>query len=95
MQYHPVYFTYIVQCVDGTYYTGKTVNLIQRVRQHNGNISGGARYTRIRRPVSLAYFEEHQTHTIAARREIAIKRLSHKEKEHLCQVKSESLGDII
>jgi len=87
MSYHPVYFTYIVQCADGTYYTGKTWNLVKRVRQHNGELSGGARYTKIRRPVILTYFEEHPTHILAARRELIIKKLSHKEKEHLCHNK--------
>lgn len=84
MATHSVYFTYIVLCADGTYYTGKTWNLVKRIRQHNGELSGGARYTKIRRPVELKYFEEHISHALAARREYEIKKLSHNEKELLC-----------
>ena len=80
---HSVYFTYIVRCADGTYYTGKTWNLTQRLRQHNGELRGGALYTKIRRPVTLHYFEKHISHKIAAQRECEIKKLSHKEKEKL------------
>lgn len=87
MKYHPVYFTYIVQCADGTYYTGKTWNLEHRLKQHNGELSGGALYTKIRRPVILQYFEEHLSHKIAAQREGEIKKLSHKEKGELCLTK--------
>ena len=84
MQYHSVYLTYIVKCADGTYYTGKTWDLARRLRQHNGELHGGARYTKIRRPVTLQYFEEHISHIIAAQREYEIKKLSHEEKEGLC-----------
>lgn len=87
MTKHPVYFTYIVHCADGTFYTGKTVNLVQRIRQHNGEISGGARYTKFRRPVTLKYFEEHLSHSVAVRRENEIKKLSHKDKKLMCVTK--------
>ncbi len=95
MQQHTVYFTYIVQCADGTYYTGKTWNLTQRLKQHNGELSGGARYTKIRRPVTLKYFEKYITHTLAAKREIEIKKFSHKEKDQLCQQGDISIGEFI
>jgi putative endonuclease len=84
MQRHPVYFTYIVQCSDGTYYTGKTWNVEQRLKQHNGALRGGARYTKSRRPVTLQYFEEHISHKVAAQREYEIKKLSREEKKKLC-----------
>jgi putative endonuclease len=87
MTNHPVYFTYIVHCSDGTYYTGKTVNMVHRIRQHNGELSGGARYTKTRRPVTLKYVEEHPSHILAIQRECEIKKLSHKEKESLCFAK--------
>lgn len=84
MKHHPAYFTYIVHCADGTYYTGKTWDLERRLRQHNGELKGGAHYTKIRRPVTLQYFEKHISHTIAAQREYEIKKLSREEKEKLC-----------
>jgi putative endonuclease len=89
MQHHSVYFTYIVHCADGTYYTGKTWNLVKRLRQHNGELHGGARYTKIRRPVKLKYFEEHISHKIAVQRENEIKKLSHVKKGKLCLTKLE------
>lgn len=84
MPAHPVYFTYIVKCIDGSYYTGWTNDLLKRIKQHNGELSGGARYTRSRRPVTLVSVEEYGTPSEAMQREIAIKNLTHKEKEQLC-----------
>ena len=81
---HPNYFVYILQCSDGTLYTGVTTNIIKRLRQHNGKITGGAKYTRQRRPVSLRYSEKHETYILAAKRERAIKKLSREQKETLC-----------
>lgn len=48
-------YTYILQCADGTYYTGWTNNLEKRVEDHNQN--RGAKYTRGRTPVKLVYSE--------------------------------------
>ena len=78
------FITYIVKCSDGTFYTGKTTNLTKRLRQHNGNIKGGAKYTRIRRPVALGYYEHHSSNKNACQREEELKQLSHAEKELLC-----------
>ncbi|MCH2208939.1 MAG: GIY-YIG nuclease family protein [Lentisphaerales bacterium] len=47
------YFAYILKCADGTFYTGITTDLERRLRQHNGEIVGGARYTAARQPVKL------------------------------------------
>jgi putative endonuclease len=80
---YSVYFTYIVKCADGTYYTGKTPNLLKRIKQHNGELAGGAKYTKIRRPVILHYFEEYGSNKLAVRREFTLKKLTHKEKENL------------
>ena len=68
------YFTYIVKCSDDTLYTGITNNLEKRLRQHNGEITGGAFYTRNKRPVKLIYQEEFDSHLTAARREVEIKK---------------------
>ncbi len=65
---------YILQCADGTLYTGWTTDLERRLRAHNSG--QGARYTRGRRPVSVAYREEQPTRSTAQKREAAIRRLS-------------------
>jgi putative endonuclease len=65
---------YILQFADGTLYTGWTTDLERRLRAHNSG--QGARYTRGRRPVSVAYREEQPTRSTAQKREAAIRRLS-------------------
>ncbi len=79
------YWTYILECADGSFYTGITNNLDHRIKQHNGNLKGGARYTRSRQPVIIRYFELYQSHKAAAKREYQLKQLSHKQKEDLCK----------
>lgn len=74
-------YTYILKCADGTYYTGWTTDLAQRLKAHNQGT--GAKYTRARLPVTLAYAELHETKSEAMKREAAIKKLSRKEKEAL------------
>ena len=74
-------YTYILECSDGTYYTGWTNDLEKRVKMHNAG--KGAKYTKPRRPVVLAYYEAFQTKEEAMRREREIKQLSRKEKEQL------------
>jgi putative endonuclease len=51
-----VTFVYILECADGSYYTGWTTDLDRRVAAHNAG--RGGRYTRSRRPVKLVYWEE-------------------------------------
>ena len=80
MLHRTCYFVYIVKCNDKTLYTGITNDLTKRLRQHNGEIMGGAFYTKNKRPVKLVYEEEHFTHLSAARREVEIKKLSRKKK---------------
>lgn len=74
---------YILQCSDGSYYTGITIDLKKRLRQHNGKLKGGAVYTRNKRPVKLVYKEEYKTHLEASRREIEIKGWAREKKERL------------
>ena len=74
-------YTYILECSDGTYDTGWTNELEKRVKMHNAG--KGAKYTKPRRPVVLAYYEAFQTKEEAMRREWEIKQLSRKEKEQL------------
>lgn len=79
-------YTYIVECADGTLYTGWTNQLDQRIRSHNeGN---GAKYTRSRRPVRLVYYETFASRQEAMRRECAIKKLDRKDKLKLIRTAS-------
>ncbi|HQV93367.1 MAG TPA: GIY-YIG nuclease family protein [Anaerolineales bacterium] len=68
-----VCFCYIVECADGTYYTGWAVDPEKRVVVHNKG--RGAKYTRMRLPVKLVYVEEQPNRNAAMRRERAIKRM--------------------
>ena len=72
------YFAYIVECKDGSLYTGFTTDLANRVRTHNEG--KGAKYTKARRPVRL---EEFATKQLAMKREAAIKKLTHQQKQEL------------
>ena len=74
-------YTYIVRCSDGTLYTGWTNDLKKRIKDHNEG--RGAKYTRSRRPVVLAYYEEFATKEEAMSREWAIKQMPRRKKEEI------------
>lgn len=74
-------YTYIVQCHDGTLYTGWTNNIDKRMRDHNAG--KGAKYTKPRRPVVLVYLEMFETKEEAMKREYAIKHMRRAEKLEL------------
>lgn len=71
-------FVYILKCADGTLYTGWTYDLQARVKRHNSG--KGAKYTRPRLPVSLAYSEQLPDERTARQREYAIKQLTRLQK---------------
>ncbi len=71
-------YTYIVECRDGTFYTGWTNHLEKRVESHNKG--KGAKYTRSRLPVKLVYYETYASKKEAMKREYEIKRLTRKDK---------------
>ncbi len=75
------FFCYMLECADGTYYTGWTTDPARREKEHNAG--RGAKYTRMRRPVKLIYIEELPDKSGALKRERAIKKLSRKRKEGL------------
>ena len=77
-------YTYIVQCADGTLYTGWTKCLQKRLKAHNEG-KAGAKYTRSKRPVKLVYYEGFETKEEAMRREYAIKQLTRKQKLNLME----------
>ena len=74
-------FVYMVECADGSYYTGWTSDVEARVAAHNNGT--GARYTRSRLPVRVIYVEELADKQEAQSREYWIKKLSRTQKERL------------
>ena len=72
-----------MRCSDRSLYTGITTDLVRRVDEHNGRHSGGARYTRARRPVTLVWSERCNSRSEAQRREAAVRRLSRRQKDRL------------
>jgi putative endonuclease len=77
------FFCYIVQCVDGTFYTGWTTDPERRVRQHNRG--KGAKYTRQHGPVRLVYLEAQPDRSTAMQRERKIKTYSRDQKMKLIE----------
>lgn len=76
-------FVYIVECSDGSYYTGWTTDVLARVKAHNGEIKGGAKYTRARRPVILKWQFKCQSKQQAQSIEARIKHLGRSQKDDL------------
>lgn len=81
-----MYFVYILKCKDSSLYVGSTNDLEKRLHAHN-NLKSGAHYTKIRRPVTLQYFEKCTTYAKARAREGELKRLSRSEKLALLGMK--------
>ena len=79
-------YVYILRCSDDTLYTGWTNDLEKRIKAHSNGT--GAKYTRGRGPVELAYFEEFDDKKDAMKREYEIKKYSRSKKEWL--IKSSS-----
>ncbi len=75
-----MYKIYVVKCSDNTLYTWIATDLEKRLKQHNWEIPGWAKYTRARWPVELVYFENAGNRSEATKREIKIKKLNRKEK---------------
>lgn len=79
------WYVYLLACADGTYYAGVTVDLERRLRQHNGELVGGARYTLPRRPVHIVWSQAADSRSVAQGIEVALKQLSKLQKEQLVQ----------
>ena len=75
---------YIVECSDGTYYTGITTNVRRRILEHNYGLKS-AKYTRSRRPVRLIYEETVANRSRASKREYQIKKLKRSDKTLLIE----------
>lgn len=76
-------YTYILQCVDRSYYTGWTNDLEKRIAAHNAGTA--SKYTRSRRPVKLVYSCQSDTKEEAMRKEWKIKQLTRKQKTALIE----------
>jgi putative endonuclease len=75
------HYVYVVECADGTLYTGYTTDVERRVAEHDAG--EGAKYTRGRTPVELVHRERFDSRSAAMRREHEIKGLSREQKERL------------
>jgi putative endonuclease len=76
-----VWFLYILECCDGSFYTGVTTDIDRRLREHQEGTA--SRYTRIRRPVVLVYREECGSRSSSLSRECAVKSPSRRRKEEI------------
>ena len=76
------FFVYILECRDGTYYTGYTSDLERRIKEHNSS-KRGAKYLRGKRPVKLVWCKECRNQRFAMRTELTIKKLTRQDKQQL------------
>lgn len=79
---YTAYFVYILECSDGSLYTGIAKDVEKRLDEHN-NSDKGAKYTKARRPLKLLHVEQLESRSSALRREYAIKQLSRLQKLEL------------
>lgn len=84
------YYVYILECSDGTLYTGIAKDVLKRLEEHNTS-DKGAKYTKARRPVKLLYSEASEDRSSASKREYAIKKLSRTQKLELIQRGADTL----
>ncbi len=77
-----MYFVYILECSDGTLYTGITTDVKRRINEHNSS-NLGAKYTKARRPVKLVYVEEFENRSDVSVREDDIKKMTREQKLQL------------
>ena len=85
------FWAYIVECADGTYYTGSTNNLENRLRLHNAG--KGAKYVRGRGPVAVVYQQAYRSDTRALQAERALKKLTRRQKEALVKLYAKRAHD--
>ena len=77
-----MYYVYIVQCADNTFYTGVAKDLEKRIDEHNTSYTG-AKYTKARRPVKLVWSKRKRNRAFAQQEESRIKKLSRQDKYKL------------
>ena len=75
-----MWYVYVLLCADNSLYCGITTNLEKRLKQHNGELKGGAKYTRGRGPCRYVYIKKAMNRSIASKLEYQFKQLSRKNK---------------
>ena len=97
------YWLYIVECADGSLYTGLATDVERRLLEHNGGVLGkngqplkakGARYTSVRRPVVLVYQAPFATRSEAAKEEARVKRLTRLQKLAMIDARGRATSSI-
>jgi len=78
-----IWIVYLLECGDKTLYCGITNNIENRLKQHIGELPGGAKYTRSRKPLKVVYQEEVNSRSEALKRELIIKKMSRRTKLNL------------
>lgn len=78
-----MWYVYIVECADGSLYTGITTDVNKRIETHNKG--KGAKYTRARLPVILRVYFEAENRSQASKEEYRIKQLTREQKIQLCK----------
>ncbi len=71
-----IWIIYLLECGDKTLYCGITNNIENRLKKHMGELPGGAKYTRFRKPLKVVYQEEVNSRSEALKRELIIKKMS-------------------
>jgi putative endonuclease len=84
-------YCYMLECADGSFYTGWTTDPVRRTKAHNAG--RGARYTRSRRPVRLVYVELEETRSAAMKRERSIKTMPRSTKRRLIETVKHDLDE--
>lgn len=86
------FFVYILECSDGSFYTGYTSDLEKRVALHNKG--AGSKYVKTRLPAELVYKKKYQFYKFAVREERRIKSLSRSQKKQLLDISVESIRKV-
>ena len=74
------WYMYVILCFDNSLYCGITIDLEKRLKQHNGVLKGGAKYTRGRRPCKYVHVEEALNRSEASKKEAKFKKLNRENK---------------
>lgn len=76
------WYMYVLECSDGTFYTGITTDVKRRLYEHN-NTSKGAKYVKARRPAAVIYSTDFENRSAAAKAEYKFKKLTRPQKANI------------